>query len=253
MTPDEHSGAAPQAPRTKPVPSVRDRIIDALMELSAERDWDDFGLTDVAARAGVSLSEFRDAFPSKGAVLAGFSRRIDHVVLAQDNQTLADESPRERVFDVLMRRLDALAPYKLGLQGVMEHVRRDPLTAAALNGVVLNSMRFMLASAGVEVEGNMAALKLQGMAVAWSRVLDVWFEDEDAGQARTMAALDRELSRGETWVARLDDLDRLVSPLRIMGRALMDARRRSRQGRRRPAAPAAPAADLDDPNAGITL
>ena len=245
MTPDDVAGAdaAPAPPPKSPKPSTKDRIIEALMELSAEREWDDFGLTDVATRAGVSLSEFRDAFPSKGAVLAGFARKIDHIVLQQESQTLADEAPRERVFDVLMRRLDALAPYKLGLQGVMDHVRRDALTAAALNGVVLNSMRFMLAAAGVDVEGNMAALKLQGMAVAWGRVLDAWFEDEDPGLAKTMAALDRELSRGETWVARLDDLDRLVSPLRIVGRALMDARRRSR--RPRPASRADDAGGLD--------
>ena len=235
MTPDERQNdvAGPDAmPRPKqPAASVKDRIIEAVMELAAEREWDDFGLTDVATRAGVSLSEFRDAFPSKGAVLAGFARKIDHIVLAQEGQALADEPARERVFDVLMRRLDALAPYKLGLQGILEHVRRDPLTAAALNGVVLNSMRFMLASAGVDVEGNMAGLKLQGMVVSWGRVLDAWFDDDDAGQAKTMAALDRELSKGETWVQRLDDLDRLVSPLRIMGRALMDARRRSRERR----------------------
>ncbi len=214
--------------------SVKDRIIEALMELSAEREWDDFGLTDIATRAGVTLSEFRDAFPSKGAVLAGFARKIDHVVLGQDNQSLADEAPRERVFDVLMRRLDAMAPYKLGLQGVMDHVRRDPLTAAALNGVALNSMRFMLAAAGIDVDGNLAGLKLQGLVVAWRRVLEVWLEDEDPGHARTMAALDRELARGETWVARLEDLDRLVSPLRIMGRALMEARRRSRDRKASP-------------------
>ena len=252
MIPDERSASGPDseaAPRTaRPAPSVKDRIIEALMELAAEREWDDFGLTDVATRAGVSLSEFRDAFPSKGAVLAGFARRIDHVVLSQDGQTLADEAPRERVFDVLMRRLDALAPYKLGLQGIMEHVRRDPLTAAALNGVAMNSMRFMLASAGVDVEGSMAALKLQGLVLAWTRVLDVWFEDDDPGQSRTMAALDRELSRGETWVSRLDDFDRLVSPLRIMGRALADARRRSRDRR-----PAARPAEPDDLDAGVAL
>ncbi len=252
MTPDlsSDSGAAPDAsPKpARPAPSVKDRIIEALMELSAEREWDDFGLTDVATRAGVSLSEFRDAFPSKGAVLAGFSRKIDHIVLAQESQTLADEAPRERVFDVLMRRLDAMAPYKLGLQGIMEHVRRDPLTAAALNGVVVNSMRFMLAAAGVDVEGNMAAIKLQGMAVAWGRVLDAWFEDQDPGHARTMAALDRELSKGETWVARLDDLDRLVSPLRIMGRAMMDARRRSRERK-----PKVRPGDADDLGAEVTV
>ena len=242
MTPDERSDdvAGPDmGPKpARAAPSIKDRIIEALLELSAEREWDDFGLTDVATRAGVSLSEFRDAFPSKGAVLAGFARKIDHVVLQQENQTLADEAPRERVFDVLMRRLDAMAPYKLGLQGIMEHVRRDPLMAAALNGVVLNSMRFMLASAGVDVGGKMAGLKLQGLAVSWGRVLDAWFDDEDPGQAKTMAALDRELSKGETWVARLDDLDRLVSPLRILGRAMMDTRRRTRE-RRRSAAPRA--------------
>ena len=237
MTPDERSDSGPSsdpAPKpAPPAPSVKDRIIEATMELAAEREWDDFGLTDVATRAGVTLAEFRDAFPSKGAVLAGFSRKIDRIVLDQAGETLADEAPRERVFDVLMRRLDAMAPYKLGLQGVAEGVRREPLTAAALNGVVINSMRFMLAAAGVDVEGNMAGIKLQGMAVAWRRVTEVWFEDDDPGQARTMAALDRELSKGETWVARLDDFDRLVSPLRIMGRAMMDARRRSRDRRPR--------------------
>ena len=247
MTTDDPAGrdAFPAAPSTPKAakPSIKDRIIEALMELSAEREWDDFGLTDVATRAGVSLSEFRDAFPSKGAVLAGFARKIDHIVLDQNSQTLADEAPRERVFDVLMRRLDALAPYKLGLQGVMERVRRDPLTAAALNGVVLNSMRFMLAAAGIDVEGNMAAFKLQGMAVSWGRVLDTWFEDDDPGQAKTMATLDRELSKGETWVARLDDLDRLVSPLRILGRAMIDSRRRSRKPR--PAARAGGGDGLD--------
>ena len=199
------------------------------MELVAEREWDDFGLTDIATRAGVSLSEFRDAFPSKGAVLAGFTRKIDHHRTGRRlARTLADEAPRERAFDVLMRRLDAMAPYKLGLQGVSDWVKRDPLSAAALNGVVLNSMRFMMASAGIDVDGNLAPVKLQGLVFAWGRVLEVWFEDDDPGLARTMAALDRELSRGETWVARLDDLDRLVSPLRIVGRAVMDARRRAR-------------------------
>lgn len=250
MIDDTTAGGAPHDPGkpARSAPTVKDRIIEALMELAAEREWNDFGLTDVAARAGVSLSEFRDAFPSKGAVLAGFARKIDTMVLDQTGEPLADEAPRERVFDVLMRRLDAMEPYKLGLQSIGEWVRRDPLSAAALNGVALNSMRFMLAAAGVDVEGNMAALKLQGMAVAWNRVVEVWFEDDDPGHARTMAALDRELGKGETWVARLDDFDRLISPLRILGRAVMDARSRSRD--RKPKTSAGP---VDDYDRGTTL
>ena len=181
-------------------------------------------------------------------MLAGFARKIDHVVLGQLGDVAGDEVPRERVFDVLMRRLDALAPYKHGLQGVMDWVRRDPLAAAALNGVVTNSMRFMLAAAGVDVEGGLAAVKMQGLVFAWGRILDVWLEDEDPGQARTMAALDKELSRGETWVARIDDLDKLISPIRIMTRAMMEARKRSRDRRTKKPSPLA-----EDLNQEITL
>lgn len=228
---DTPSGGASQSAKAAPASSPRDRIIEALMELAAEREWADFGITDIAERAGLSLADFRDVFPSKGAVLAAFSRKIDRIVLDQTGKAMADEAPRERLFDILMRRLDALAPYRLALQSVVDWVRADPLSAAALNGVALNSMRFMLAASGIENEGPTGAVKLQGLVWAWWRVLDTWFEDDDPGFARTMAALDKELARGETWSARVDDLDRLVSPLRLIGRALADTRRRKRDRR----------------------
>lgn len=223
--PGSDTAAAP------PAGSPRDRIIDATMELAAERDWSDFGIAEIAARAKVSLADFRDAFPSKGAVLGGLSRRIDRLVLDGTTVDLADESAKERLFDVLMRRLDAMAPYKLGLESVGEWVRTDAASAAALNGVALNAMRFMCAAAGIDVEGRLGALKLQGLVIAWTRILAVWFEDHDSGLAATMAALDRELERGETLVRRVDDVDKLAGPLRLLGRAMMDTRRRLRERR----------------------
>jgi AcrR family transcriptional regulator len=225
------AGAEPQAaanPVAVPPKDPRNAIIDALMELAGERSWDDITISDVAARANVSLATFRDYYPSKGAVLAGFSRRIDHIVLeAADGGDLASEPPKERLFDVLMRRLDALAPYKLGLEAVVDWSRRDPLAATALNQVVVNSMRFMLEAAGIDSEGPVGAVKLQGLAVAWARILRVWFRDDDPGLATTMAALDRELTRGSGFVARAEDLNRLISPLFSLGRSLFE-RRRSR-------------------------
>ncbi len=97
-------------------PDLRGKIVDALMELAGERRFEDISIRDICKTAGVSLVDFRDAFPSKGAVLAGFSRRMDRAVLTQDSEELADESPRERLFDILMRRLEAMAPYSEGLR-----------------------------------------------------------------------------------------------------------------------------------------
>jgi AcrR family transcriptional regulator len=208
-----------------PVPTdVRTRIIDALLALAGERRWEEISLTDVAARADVTLGDFRDHFPSKGAVLAAFSRNIDRKVLDGTTQDLAAESARDRLFDVLMRRIDAMAPYRDGIKGISEWARRDPVSALALNGMVLNSMRFMLEAAGLDSEGPAGNLKLQGLVIAWTRVLNTWFDDEPSLD-KTMATLDRELTRGQTLVARLDDVTRLTAPLRSLAGAIFANRR----------------------------
>lgn len=206
-------------------------IIEALMELAGERNWEDITISDVAARANVPLSTFRECFPSKGAILAAFSRNIDKIVLDGTSDDLIGEPAKDRLFDVLMRRLDALAPYKLGLEGIYEWTRRDPMAAAAMNGVAINSMRFMLEAAGIDSEGPVGAIKLQGLALAWWRILEAWFHDDDPGLASTMSALDRELSRGSRYVARAEDLNRLASPLFSLARSLFERPRTQRSYR----------------------
>lgn len=223
---------------TETAPAPRDRIIDALLTLAAEQPWNDIEIGDIARQAGVTLAEFRDVFPSKGAVLAGLARRIDKQVLEGTGADLAEEPARERLFDVLMRRLDAMAPYKRALRRIAFALRGDPLALAALNQVGLNSQRFMLAAADISTEGPLGGLKVQGTVIAFANTMETWFTDEDPAQARTMARLDREIRRGERFMERADDVRRLTAPLRALGQALFEGvrgggRRRERERDRR--------------------
>ena len=90
MTKDPQSAAAPVSndPRAK--------IVDALMALAAKRPFEEIAIRDICAAADVSLADFRDVFPSKGAVLAGLARRIDRAVLSQGDNELSREAARER-------------------------------------------------------------------------------------------------------------------------------------------------------------
>jgi AcrR family transcriptional regulator len=203
-----------KTPQSQKTPQdLREKIIDALMGLASERPWDMISLSDVADRAGVSLAQFRDAFPSKGAILGAFSRRIDKIVMDATSDDLAQESDKDRLFDVLMRRFDAMAPYKKALLGVNDWAMRDPAALPNLNQLALNSLRFMVEAAGLNSEGPLGALKLQGLALAWTQVFHVWLADDTADLATTMAALDKELTRGEAFVSRVDEARRLVEPL----------------------------------------
>lgn len=222
--------AASSAP--PPAGTARDRIVDALMALAAARDWDEIRLGDIAAEAGLTLAELREHVPSKGAILAAFNRRIDKVVLEGTSDDLADESVKDRVFDVMMRRFDALAPYRDALKRIVPALRRDPLALGALNGLALNSQRYMLESAGVDTEGPMGAVKLQGAVLVFARVLDTWLEDEDPGFAKTMAALDRELTRGGRIIGGLSDACRLTAPFRAILTRAADRGRRARERQR---------------------
>jgi AcrR family transcriptional regulator len=184
----------------------RDKAIDALMSLLAEHSFEQIGLAEVAGGAGIKLSQLRALFGSTLAILAAHIKNIDEIVLASGNGDMAEEPARERLFDVLMRRLDALAPHKEAVRSIMRSARRNPGLAIALNAMAVRSQQWMLEAAGIGASGPSGALRAQGAALMFARVLSVWVDDEDEGLDRTMAALDRGLASAERWVGFLDDL-----------------------------------------------
>ena len=141
-------------------------------------------MRDICKTAGVSLADFRDAFPSKGAVLAGFSRRIDRAVLAEHGEVLADEKPARAVVDILMRRLEAMAPCREGVREAAAWLRREPTAALAINHVVMSSMRLCSRRPASKPHGAAGAIKLQGLALAWARMIRIWLDDDDPALSR---------------------------------------------------------------------
>jgi AcrR family transcriptional regulator len=186
--------------------SDRDKAIDALMALLAEHSFEQIGLAEVAGRAGLKLSALRAEFGSTLAMLGAHIKDIDRAVLAGGGADMAEEPPRERLFDVLMRRLEALAPYKAAVRSLLCSARRNPGLALALNAMAVRSQKWMLEAAGIGASGPKGALRAQGAALMFARVLAVWFDDDEPGLDRTMAALDRGLSSAERWAGFLDDL-----------------------------------------------
>ena len=220
------SPETPAAPTAASAPTdPRQQAIEALMRLAASRRWEEIELGDIASEAGLPLAKLRGLFPSKLAMLGGLTRLVDDVVLADTSNDLAGEPVRERLFDLVMRRLDALAPYKPGLRRIAPVIRRDPLTMAALNRGAINSWRYMLASAGIPTEDAMGMVRVQGAVLLMARVSEVWLEDDEPELSRTMARLDRELKTAGRIMARVEDVHRLTAPLRGLARALCSGTR----------------------------
>ncbi len=175
----------------------------ALMALAAERDFASVGLADIAEKAGISLAALREVTDGKLTLLEHLSRSVDLAVLAgvRDGN---EESRRDRLFDLLMKRFDALAPMKAGMEGLWRSARRDPPLALALHAITLTAMRWMLEAADIPAGGLRRAIRVEGLTVVYIRAVHAWLADDDPDLAKTMAALDSGLRRGEAALERLD-------------------------------------------------
>lgn len=173
------------------------------MDLAAERGWRRTGLADVAKAAGVPLGELYRRFPTRAALLAGIAEMADAAVLADETPPDERESARDRVFDVMMRRFDALVPYRAGLAAVMRDLPREPLTALAFSSAYARSMAWMLRAAGVDPDGPGGAALVAGLGAVHAQVMRTFLKDDTADLSRTMADLDARLRRAESWSASL--------------------------------------------------
>lgn len=163
-------------------------------------------MRDIAERAGMGLAEMRDRFAGKGELLAAFVRMVDDAVLAAMPGHGSDNPKRDQLFEIVMARFDALAPYKAALKSISADASADLTLIKAL----VASQAWMLEAAGIGAGGLEGGLRVAGLATVYASVYRTWLVDDDPGQARTMAALDRRLRRGERTLASLDGAARTM-------------------------------------------
>jgi AcrR family transcriptional regulator len=202
------AGETPQLPT--PTRSHRERIVETFIALLAERPFEEVGFGDIAARSGVPLTQCRAEFSATIWVLAAHFQDMDQKVLEGIDTDMAEEPRRERLFDLLMRRLELLAPHRAAVRSLLRSAQFDPALACALNTFAVRSLQWMLTAADIASAGPRGLIRAQGLAMLYARVLRVWLNDQDPGLARTLAALDRELARGQWWSGVLDGLCRFV-------------------------------------------
>jgi AcrR family transcriptional regulator len=202
--------SAPTAALPPPGGTTREKIIGAFMALLAEKRFETIGFGDISARAGVSLPDCREEFGSTLAILAAHMKQLDRGVLGRADADMADEPPRERLFDVLMRRIELMTPHKEAVRSLVRSASCNPGLGFALNGLAVRSQAWMLTAANIDAAGTRGAIRAQGLAMLFASVLRTWLDDEDEGHAKTMAALDRALARGQRFSGILDDACRFV-------------------------------------------
>src|ERR1700724_2294015 len=151
--------------------------------------------------------------PNKSAQKAAGARR----------DPAAPTGDRDKIIAAFLNLLAAKRIEQIGFAEIAEaagvplaQLRNEfPSTLAILapNGLAVRSQQWMLTAAGISASGPRGMIRAQGLAALFGGVLRTWIVDEDPGLARTMAALDRALARGQRFAGLLEDLCRIPARL----------------------------------------
>lgn len=175
---------------------VRWTIIEAALALAARDGWQRVTLAAIARDSGHTLARVAAEFPTRQAILTALNRHVDVEML----KGAVDEegSVKDRLFELLMRRLDALAPHRAGVRAALRGtVGIDPLASMLGLCALQRSMGLALEAAGVSASGPLGQVRANVLGAIYLRTLRLWLRDGDGTNDRVMAELDKALSRAE--------------------------------------------------------
>jgi ubiquinone biosynthesis protein COQ9 len=174
-------------------------LIHAAMARADALGWSRVTVIEAAREAGLPLDEARERFPMRTTVLLRLGMLADRSALVDDGST---GTVRERLFDLVMRRIDVLQQYRGGVRAVLRAMPFDPALALVLTAATGDSMSWIAEAAGVDTTGLAGRLRVQGVIAVWLQTVRAWDRDDSPDLSGTMAALDRALDRAE-WLGRM--------------------------------------------------
>jgi ubiquinone biosynthesis protein COQ9 len=178
------------------LPPTDAALSEALFRVIADHGWRGVTPGRLAAASGLTSAEIVRRFPSRLGLLGVWADVVMDQV-AQGTVPGQGGTPRDRLFDVMMRGLDALVPYRGGLTRLMREMYTDAVLFGAIAPLFQRSMERMLDAAEIDSAGLRGRLRAAGLTLVWIRAVNAWSKDESEELGPTMATLDRALERAE--------------------------------------------------------
>ena len=185
--------------------TIRERIVDAALDLAEQRGWANVRLYQVAERAGVSLAALGAEFRDQDALANAWFARALNALERMPPEVVAGRPAAERLHVVIMRWFDALAPHR-EVTGEMLRAKLYPSHPQHWLPLIFDLSRLVhwfLDAARIASTGRARQLAEIGLTAIFLASLRVWLRDDNADGERTRLYLHRRLADADRWLTRL--------------------------------------------------
>jgi hypothetical protein len=181
-------------------PDLRRDLARAALTLAAAKPWRETTLGDLAQTAGRPVADLYGA--SLWEVVDCTEEAFDRAIADGMSSLDPQQSVRDRLFDLIMKRFEAMEPHRAAVIAMEQGVDRDPTLLASLHQRHVRCARWVLALAGLEADGMTGQARAQGLGVIIGQARAAWRGDDAGDFAKTMASLDKNLRRAEEMFGR---------------------------------------------------
>lgn len=185
--------------------AVRRDLARAALSLAASSPWREVTLVKLADAANRPMSDFYGA--SLGEAVDCVEEAFDRAIADNTDALDPGQSVRDRLFELIMRRFEAMEPHRATVLAMEQGVDRDPTLLAAAHQRHVRCARWVLALAGLEADGMTGQARAQGLGVIIGQARAAWRGDDAGDFAKTMASLDKNLRRAEEMFGRWAGFD----------------------------------------------
>ena len=176
---------------------MKKKVFKACLAIIEKEGWTQFTFAKAAHESGIPLSVFHKYYAAPADIMVSLFQEIDANVLKQFELSTETLPPKEALFDIFMTRFDVALPYKGIIKNYWQDWNLSPNDLPSLACQGFSSMAWMLEAAGLSARGLTGFLRVQGLMALYVLTLKTWFSDESPDLGKTMAFLDKGLSKME--------------------------------------------------------
>jgi AcrR family transcriptional regulator len=171
------------------------KIAAAALTLIGKHGWDSVTVSQVARTAKVSAAQMKKKIQRKEDILPAIVRMVDKKMWAAVGTIDATMPPRDKLFEILMARIDVLQKHRAAIESITDAARADPSLMGFMMPAHANTMRNILRHTHPKMPIPIQPIGIAVFLSAYGFVICTWRNDTSPDLAKTMAALDRILQR----------------------------------------------------------
>ena len=190
---------------TRKTEDLDTRIVDTAIEMAEEIGWGNVRLREVATQLDISLAELQVHYRDLDAVANAWFGRAWQAMLAPPPEDFASRPATERLYLLLMRWFDALAPHReVTSQMIGEKLHLPhPHHWVPMIFNLSRTIQWLRDAALLDAGGRRREIEEIGLTALFLATLAVWRRDKTPDQERTRSFLRQRLAWSDRAMVRI--------------------------------------------------